>query len=279
MNILKVDYSSPNAAEEFTRSLKETGFGIIHNHPIDFDKIKHVYDEWENFFKGDDKHRYLFEEETQDGYFPFLSESAKDYDAKDLKEFYHVYPWGRFPESLSNDTQELYGEMNQLASTLLSWVEANTPEPIRKRFSMPLPEMLEGTRRTLLRVIYYPPIEQEIEPGQVRAAAHEDINLLTILPAATQKGLQVMQKNGEWLDVECEGDTLIINVGDMLQLASDYYYPSTTHRVVNPDSTSSHLARLSMPLFLHPEDTVVLGEGKSANQYRIERLRELGLVA
>lgn len=279
MQIPVVDFSSPNAAQLFTQSLKETGFGVISNHPINFSKVENAYQEWEAFFKSEDKFSYLYAEETQDGYFPYLAESAKGEALADLKEFFHVYPWGKYPKQLSNLTHELHQNMTKLASTLLTWVEANTPADVRANFSMPLPQMLENSKRTLLRVIYYPALLDVIPEGQVRAAAHEDINLLTILPAASERGLQVKTKIGEWLDVPCEPNTLIINVGDMLQLASNYYYPSTTHRVVNPEGESSKRARLSMPLFLHAEDSVLLGENKTANDYRIERLREIGLIA
>lgn len=279
MQIQVVDFQDKNAPADFTKSLRETGFGVIANHPIDFSKVTEAYREWEAFFKKDDKFKYEFAEETQDGYFPFLAESAKGQEVADLKEFFHVYPWGQYPESVSVLTKELYDEMNHFATIVLKWIEDNTPEEVKAKFSMPLSEMLTNSKRTLLRVIYYPALEQEIKPGQVRAAAHEDINLITILPAASERGLQVKDINGNWLDVPCEPNTLIINVGDMLELATEHYYPSTTHRVVNPEGEDLKKPRLSMPLFLHPEDSVKLSAEKTANEYRLERLRELGLVA
>ena len=116
------------------------------------------------------------------------------------------------------------------------------------------------------------------EPGAIRAAAHEDINLLTILPASNEPGLQVKGSDGEWMDVPCDFGTLIINIGDMLQEASRGYYPSTTHRVINPTGGSAAKSRISLPLFLHPRPDVVLSERHTAHSYLMERLRELGVI-
>jgi len=116
------------------------------------------------------------------------------------------------------------------------------------------------------------------EPGAIRAAAHEDINLLTILPAANEPGLQVKTKDGNWLDVPCDFGNLIINIGDMLQEASGGYFPSTTHRVVSPEGADTSKARVSLPLFLHPKPEVVLSSRYTADSYLMERLRELGVI-
>ena len=113
--------------------------------------------------------------------------------------------------------------------------------------------------------------------GSVRAAAHTDINLLTVLPAANEPGLQVQAKNGEWLDVPCDFGMLIINIGDMLQEASQGYYPSTMHRVINPENRTHNVSRVSLPLFLHPRPEVVLSTRHTAGSYLSERLKELGM--
>ena len=110
------------------------------------------------------------------------------------------------------------------------------------------------------------------------AAAHEDINLLTILPASDAPGLQVQAKDGEWLEVKANQNQVIINIGDMLQEASEYYFPSTSHRVVTPAETDHSNGRMSLPLFLHPRPDVVLSERYTAKEYLQERLRELGVV-
>jgi len=136
--------------------------------------------------------------------------------------------------------------------------------------------MIADSTQSLLRVLHYPPIEQgDAEPGAIRAGAHEDINLITLLPAANEPGLQVKARDGSWLDVPCDFGNLIINIGDMLQEASGGYFPSTTHRVVNPEGHDSKKARISLPLFLHPRPEVVLSDRYTAGSYLQERLEEL----
>ena len=137
--------------------------------------------------------------------------------------------------------------------------------------------MIKDTPNTLLRVLHYPPLTGEEEPGAVRAAAHEDINLLTILPAANEPGLQVQEQNGNWLDIPADFGHLIVNIGDMLQEASGGYFPSTSHRVINPSGRNAKKSRISLPLFLHPRDEVILSEKHTQKSYLLERLRELGV--
>jgi len=113
--------------------------------------------------------------------------------------------------------------------------------------------------------------------GAVRAAAHEDINLLTVLPTANERGLQLLTRTGAWIDVPADPGALVVNVGDMLQECSHGYYRSTTHRVVNPTGDSARHSRLSLPLFLQPRPEVILSERHTAASYMDERLRELGV--
>lgn len=277
MNVRTVDFNSSSAPEKFTKSLKETGFSVISNHPIQFSQIQKIYEEWHQFFLSEIKNEYLFNEENQDGYFPFLSENAKGSNLKDLKEFYHIYDWGRYPTQLTDSTKDLYKELSKIAETLLSWVQENIPHEIAKLFSMPLSEMVHHSPRNLLRVIHYPPLQRTEMPGMVRAAAHGDINLLTVLVAGTQPGLQVQDLNGKWHDVSCDPGTIAVNTGDMLQMASNGYLPSTVHRVINPSGKIPNQSRLSMPLFLHPHDHVKLSKKYSAIGFLNERLQEIGL--
>jgi isopenicillin N synthase-like dioxygenase len=116
------------------------------------------------------------------------------------------------------------------------------------------------------------------EQGAIRAAAHEDINLITLLPAATEPGLQVKDKAGNWHDVKTDPETLVVNISDMLQEATDGFYRSTTHRVINPEGSDYSKPRLSMPMFVHPRADVVLSPRYTAGSYLNERLRELGLL-
>ena len=278
MEILKVDYRSPEAAAKFCHSLKETGFAVITNHPIPMDLVKRVYAQWEEFFKSDDKFNYTFKPDEQSGYFPFRSENAKDYSVKDLKEFFHIYPRAKLPASLEKDTWDLYHRLVKVGSDLLTWVQDASPENVKKRFSIPLPEMTVDSAENLHRIIHYPPLKGNEEDGAIRAAAHEDINLITILCSATTSGLEVMDVEGNWHSVPCDPGALAINAGDMLQMASGGYYRSTNHRVVNPTGEAAKTSRYSMPLFLHPRPEVLLTEGVTARDYLNQRLKEIGLL-
>lgn len=279
MKLETVDYQATDAAEQFVTSLRETGFGVLKNHPIPQQLVESIYENWYQFFMSEQKNDYQFNVETQDGYFPpTVSEVAKGHSVKDIKEYFHVYPWGQIPPELRDQILEYYDKANSFAKELLGWVEAHAPTDVQEKFSIALSEMINGSEKTLLRVLHYPPMTGDEEPGAIRAAAHEDINLLTVLPAANEPGLQVLSKEGEWLDVPCDFGNLIINIGDMLQEASGGYFPSTTHRVINPTGEKQETSRISLPLFLHPKPEVVLSEKYTANSYLMERLRELGVI-
>lgn len=274
-----VDYHAEDAAEQFVRSLHETGFGVLKNHPIPEEKVRAIYEAWQAFFNSERKEDYRYNVGSQDGFFPTeISETAKGHTYKDIKEYYHYYPWGQCPPDLKAQLQEYYDLATELASELLGWVEAYSPIEVKLAYRESLTNMIYGSEQTLLRVLHYPPFTGHEEPGAIRAAAHEDINLLTILPAANEPGLQVLTKEGEWLDVPCEFGNLIVNIGDMMQEASNRYFPSTTHRVINPTGGQSERSRISLPLFLHPRPEVVLSERYTAQSYLNERLRELGVI-
>ena len=277
MNVRKVNYKDQNAAHEFTRSLRQTGFSVLTDHPVDMNLIETVYSEWADFFSSDNKNKYPYDPVRQDGFFPFKTENAKGQSLKDLKEFFHIYSWGRYPEELSNKTLDLYAQLLELTGTLLGWIQVETPRDVSSLFSMPLPDMITDSKTNLLRIIHYPPLDGKEEDGAVRGSAHEDINLITLLVAGTQPGLQVQDTNGNWHDISCDPGCLAINAGDMLQEASHGYFPSTTHQVINPDNQIDNKSRFSMPLFLHPRDEVVLSKKYTAKEYLDERLREIGL--
>ena len=275
-DIETVSYTDPDAAAAFTRSLRETGFAVLRDHPVTPDRIEAAYAAWGGFFNSDEKHAYTVDPETQDGYFPFQSENAKGAAAKDLKEFYHVYPKGRVPGEIEPLTRALYADLVAIGARLLEWVQAEAPAEIREKFSEPLPDMLAGSEQNLLRILHYPPLETPPEPGAVRAAAHGDINLITVLVAGSAPGLEAQDTAGTWHAVPCDPGMIAINCGDMLEMASGGYFPSTVHRVVNPEKTQTG-ARFSMPMFLHPRPEVVLKPGTTANDFLQERLREIGL--
>lgn len=276
MQLPIVDYTHPKAAQDFCKSLHDTGFGVLRNHPLDQNLVENIYAEWLAFFGTDAKHKYAQDPVKLDGYFsPAVSETAKNHTQRDLKEFFHIYPWGRYPAEVSDAARHYYATASDLATQLLQWVEDNSPAEVKARYSMPLPKMIEGCEQTLLRVLHYPPLSGTEAPGAVRAAAHGDINLLTILPAATEPGLQVLGMDEEWHDVPCDFGLLIVNIGDMLEEASGRYYPSTVHRVLNPAGEGRFKSRISLPLFLHPNRDVVLSERYTVESYFNERMQEL----
>ena len=276
MQVDVVDFQAADAPQAFTESLHNTGFAVLVNHPLPPSLVQGIYDEWLDFFNTDAKYAYRYDEENQNGYFgPDVSETAKGNTVRDIKEFFHVYPWGRYPSTVSDAALRYAEQATEIARTLLSWVEAHTPASVSAQFSRPLNQMLDGSTRTLLRVLRYPPLTGHEPAGAVRAAAHEDINLLTVLPASNESGLQVRDINGDWHDVPCDYGSMAVNCGDMLALASGGYYPSTTHRVLNPTGDSAKRSRLSVPLFLHPADDVILAQGRTAFEFLHERIAEL----
>lgn len=259
-------------------SLRGTGFAVITGFNIR--NLDGIYDTWLNdFFKAplEEKLRYKFDptQDIQPGYFPYKSENAKGESNPDLKEFYHVYNvMSDLPKQVlmkdmigySIDVYKVYERILSIISYdifgrgLFQKYQCN-PEQV-------LPRAVQGGN-TLLRIIYYPEIENN-EVG-VRAAAHEDINLITLLPASTNPGLQVKDAQGNWHDVGTNPGDIIVNVGDMLQMLSKGEYKSTTHRVINLPGD-----RLSMPMFVHPRSDFSLGE-MTAGEYLRQRLEEIGL--
>jgi len=277
MNVQTVNFKKKDASISFTNSLQKTGFSILKKHPIDLNLINDVYAEWNNFFSKKNKYKYLFNKKTQDGFFPFQSENAKDHPAKDLKEFFHFYPWGVFPEELSEKTGLLYKQLLKLTEILLSWIENESPKHIKNLFSMPLTKMIDSSPNNLLRIIHYPPLKGNEDINALRGAAHEDINLITLLVAGTQPGLQVKDNFGKWQRISCDPGSIAVNAGDMLQEVTKGHFPSTTHQVINPKDSEENISRYSMPLFLHPNSDVRLSDQYTAKEYLNERLKEIGL--
>jgi isopenicillin N synthase-like dioxygenase len=275
--LAKVPYGNSDAPLMLIESLHQTGFAVITGHPIAFNLIAETYQEWQQFFNSPAKHDYTFDPALQSGYFPFKSEHAKDSIEPDLKEFFHVYPWSDLPCGISDRTRQLFTQLTQLATEILGWLETSTRSPACLK-ALQLSSAIADSPSTLLRVLHYPPLPEHVPEGAIRAAAHEDINLITLLPAATATGLEILDNQGNWHEVPCAMGDLVVNVGDMLQLASQGYYRSTTHRVVNPVGGLVGRSRYSMPLFLHPRPEVILADGITAKSYLQERLRAIGLA-
>lgn len=276
-NVLAIDCSDPGAGARFVTSLHDTGFAILKNHPVDAREISRMYDVWQRFFASDAKHGFTNRRGDMHGYYGFKSENAKDSRHKDLKEFYHVYENTPVPPDVAAETRVFHSKMLEIGRLLLGWLDENTPDDVRKNFSQPLTGMVDGSTQNLLRVLHYPPVEVDADPGEMRAAAHEDINLITLLVTGSEPGLQARDKHGNWHDVPCQTGYITVNAGDMLAKASHGYYPSTTHQVINPPD-SANRSRYSMPLFVHPRPDVKLDNRLTAGEYLALRLKEIGLA-
>ncbi|MEL6336596.1 MAG: 2OG-Fe(II) oxygenase family protein [Pseudomonadota bacterium] len=272
-----VSYTDPAAPAAFARSLHQTGFAVLTDHPITPARIEATYAAWGGFFNSEEKHDYTRAPGGAEGYFPFQSENAKDSAVKDLKEFFHVYPEGRVPPSLEGETRALHADLVAVGQRLLEWLQAETPATVTEALSEPLPDMLRGSSMNLLRILHYPALDTAPEPGAVRAAAHGDINLITCLLAGSEPGLEAKDTAGAWHEVPCDPGMMVINAGDMLEMATGGYYPATVHRVVNPPVTGAPKPRFSSPMFLHPRPEVLLKPGTTADDFLQERLREIGL--
>ena len=291
-------------ADALGNSFRETGFAVISDHPIPQGVIDRAIAASKAFFAlpEDVKERYHDAAGgRQRGYTPFGTENAKGAKAADLKEFWHT---GRalpddspyratmkdtpdVPEVAEFDeaTRDFYEAMDGFGAQLLRGVALH----------LGLPETWFDDKveygNSILRLLHYPPQENPPPQGTVRAGAHEDINVITLLLGAEEAGLQALHRSGEWLNVNPPAGSLVINCGDMLQRLTGGVLPSTTHRVLNPAPERAKFPRYSTPFFLHFNQDVLiealpqcLDEGGkaeapiTAQDYLMERLREIGLV-
>ena len=271
--ILAIGLDEVDAPAKFAKSFRETGFAIIKDHNISSDEIDRMYGVWTDFFASDEGPNFAVKPGESAGYFGYKSENAKGSANKDLKEFFHAYQNKTLPNITEKETREFQEKLIKMGSTLLRWLDQESEGHIS--FSEPLENMIDGSDMNLLRIIHYPPLPDNVEPGEVRAAAHEDINLITLLVTGTEPGLQAKDVNGNWHDVPCKPGYITVNSGDMLSMASKGHYPSTPHRVVNPPKQENR-SRYSMPLFVHPRPDVLLDK-LTAGEFLDERLKEIGL--
>jgi len=311
-NIPVVDLRDWNAGGEarnkFVRavgeSLAEIGFFAVQHHGIADELTRRAYAASRAFFHlpVETKARYHDpEKHGQRGFTGFGTEHAKDSKAPDLKEFWQVgrpdvpddHPvhavygpndWPSETAELGPALTELYRQLDQLGAVLLEAAAAYLDEPADKFRAM------VTDSDTIVRVLYYPPLSADVPAGAIRSAAHEDINLITLLSGATSEGLELLQRDGSWRAVHTGFDTIVVDAGDMLQNLTNGLYKSTTHRVVNPGDASNE--RFSMPCFMHARREVDLtplpscvartgGTAKypaiTAGEYLTQRLREIGL--
>lgn len=299
----------PAKREKFVKELgaayEGIGFVAVKNHGISTELINRLYDRIQQFFAlpEDTKKKYDIEGiGGQRGYTPFGKEHAKGKSAGDLKEFWH---FGQFVEDNDPIKKEYPDNVNvtEVPDFLATGKDAyktfeDTGRHLLRAIAIHLnleedyfnPHIHNGN--SILRPIHYPPITGEIEEGAVRAGEHEDINLITLLVGASADGLQVLNKNNEWVSVTEIQDHIVVNVGDMLQRLTNNKLKSTTHRVINPPKELLGTSRYSVPFFLHPRSDMRLDclescideenpkayEDITAGEYLMERLREIGLI-
>lgn len=287
--------------DQLYKGIQDYGFIILKDHDVSPELLHQAYDTSEKFFRlsTEQKMKYANVKGGQRGYTPFGVEHAKDAPVMDLKEFWHV---GR-QVSAGHPFQQYYAdnvwpaEIPQFQETFqnIYFSLETAGKAMLQALTMPLEVDIQYFDRmvedgnSILRLLHYPPIPSGVDPRCVRAAAHEDINLITILPAATASGLQLKDRDGEWLDVESNWGDLIVDAGDMLARITNDEIPATTHRVINPQD-GKNTSRFSMPFFMHPNPEAILsvipsckGAGAkypdiTAHEALMERLREIGLI-
>lgn len=270
MNVKVVNLRSNEFESDLVESVTNTGFAVLTHHGIDHAFIKETAMAWRLFFLNDQayKNDFLNASDPNMGYKGLKQEKAVGAKKADLKEFFHWKPGQKMPHEVWALTQHMFFQLDDISNKILTTLD-------RQGGRNDYADSCFNSDNTLLRSLYYPAMDFSQEPEAVRAAAHEDINHITLLVAASAPGLQVKDAKGNWHDVPNEENSIVVNIGDMLKLASGGRYRSTTHRVVNPDS--SRADRVSMPLFVHPHSSTILAPGKTAGQYLDERIKEIYL--
>lgn len=250
-------------SQAFGESFRTFGFGVVTDHGIDSKTLKRAWEITREFFDlpVEEKQKYFIEGQAgARGYTPFGTEIAKDAKKVDLKEFWHVgrdLPEGhRFRSHMADNIwpteipdfkpvfQRLFAEYDAAGDKMLT--------AIAKYLGL-APDYFDAVvenGNSVMRLLHYPPIAPDADG--IRAEAHGDINLITLLLGAEEGGLQLLSKTGEWIEVPVPEGALVINVGDMLERLTNNRLPSTIHRVVNPPVERRHIPRYSMPFFLHP---------------------------
>ena len=279
---------------------KYFGFIILKEHGVDREMLARAYDLSRAFFDltEGEKLGYNAGPDGQRGYTPFGREHAKDSSFPDLKEFWHVgrefeagspladiYPPNQWPDNPVGFRETFIRLYDSLEEAGLVMLEALAPTlGVETDYF----RAMATNGNSILRLLHYPPVPDDADPNCIRAAAHEDINLITILVAANGAGLELLDRNGEWLPVETDPDNLIVDAGDMLARICNDVIPATTHRVVNP--SGPNVSRYSMPFFMHPHSDALLSCLEScknagakypditAGAFLQQRLEEIGLA-
>lgn len=309
------DFTSGNAekkaafVKQIGNAFNNIGFVAIKNHGLSEAHIHQLYDLIKAFFQQDQATKNQYEIEGlagQRGYTGKQKETAKGFSTPDLKEFYHVgqelaandpdpirseYPDNVWPTELPE-----FKEIMLKAFYTLEEAGKNILRAIAIYLELPEDYFDEKVKNgnSILRPIHYFPIENPdaVPADAVRAAAHGDINLITLLMGASAEGLQVLRRDDVWIPITALPDQVVVNVGDMLDRLTNNVLKSTIHRVVNPPKSQMHTSRFSIPFFMHPrsemdltslESCITEGNPKryedtTAGEFLTERLIELGLL-
>ncbi|RYY33478.1 MAG: isopenicillin N synthase family oxygenase [Sphingobacteriaceae bacterium] len=293
-------------SNDIGQAFNETGFVTITNHGLSKELINSLYEQVKKLFSLPDEVKDKYEIPGlagQRGYTGKEKETAKGFTKPDLKEFWQIGQTVEdndplrdiYPDNIKVDelpefnavTFEIYKKLETIGKSLLKAIAVY----------LHLPENYFDDKvhngNSILRTLHYFPIENPdgVADDAVRAGAHEDINLITLLIGASADGLEVLTRNNTWFPVKAHGEDLVVNVGDMLQRLTNNKLKSTTHRVVNPPRELMKTSRFSVPFFLHPKSDMDLTcldecidaehpkayEDITAGEYLDERLREIGL--
>jgi len=292
-------------AGELGRSFAEFGFAVVRDHGIPQELIDRAEATSKAFFALPEETKRSYKLEGGGGargYTPFGTEKAKDADVFDLKEFWHV---GRdlteghtlaefmapniWPKEVANFQEtfsELYAAFEETGLRVLQAIALHLGLP-QDFFAATVKD-----GNSVMRLLHYPPLGPDAPEGAIRAAAHGDINTITLLLGAEEAGLELLTRAGEWHPVKAEEGSLVINVGDMLERLTASTLRSTTHRVVNPKGAGALRSRYSMPFFLHfrpdfmiePLESCVAKSAAepqrpiSSHDFLLQRLREINLA-
>lgn len=290
---------------ELGAGYREFGFCGFINHGIPDDLIEGAYDAFKALFAlpGEVKEQYaLLGKGGARGYTGFGVEQAKDNNVPDLKEFWHIgretdgsnpFPdilldnlWPAEAPELKDKGYALYDALDKLGGRILEAIA------LYLGLDQHWFDDKVNLGNSILRPIHYPPILDKETPA-VRAAQHEDINLITLLIGSNEEGLQILTRDDEWVPVTTIPGTIVVNIGDMLQRLTNHVLPSTTHRVINPPGMKADQPRYSVPFFLHPNPDFLIKtlpgcasednpdrypEPILSHDYLVERLREIKLL-
>ena len=300
------DFSSGDAdrkaifVQNLGRAFNQIGFVAVRNHGLTDDLTKRLYESAQAFFSAPDAVKQQYEHPElngQRGYIGKGKETAKGFKVADLKEFYHIgqpEPVGDMP---ANVLPTEYPEFSDAALTAYQTLE-NAGKTLLRAIALylELPETYFDDKvqqgDSILRALHYFPLDPTTTPdGAVRAAAHGDINLITLLMGASAEGLEVLRRDGKWIAITALPDQVIVNVGDMLDRLTNHKLKSTIHQVVNPPREKMNQSRYSIPFFMHPRADMDLScldscidqqhpklyVDMTAGEFLNERLIELGL--